>query len=37
MINPGAPMTVTAAIQGDTDCSADSRLDKVEARYVAIR
>ena len=36
LINPGTPLTVTAQLRGDTDCTADSRLDRVEVRIVQI-
>jgi hypothetical protein len=37
LIDPNAPVTVTAEIDGDTDCTADSRLDRLEIRFVSIR
>jgi hypothetical protein len=36
LINPGTPMTVTAQLLGDTDCTAQSTLDRVEVRIVQI-
>jgi hypothetical protein len=36
LINPGAPLTITAQLQGDTDCTANSRLDRVEVRIVQV-
>lgn len=37
LINPSAPLAITAKIDGDSDCTTDSRLDRVEIRYVSIR
>ena len=34
LINPGTPLTLTAQLRGDPDCTADSRLDRVEVRIV---
>jgi hypothetical protein len=34
LINPGMPMTVTATLRGDADCTPDSKLDRVEVRIV---
>jgi hypothetical protein len=34
LINPGTPLTVTAQLRGDPDCTAGSRLDRVEVRIV---
>jgi hypothetical protein len=36
LINPGTPLTVTAQLRGDPDCTASSRLDRVEVRIVQI-
>jgi hypothetical protein len=36
LIDPGTPLTVTAQLRGDPDCTADSRLDRVEIRIVQI-
>jgi hypothetical protein len=37
LINPGTPQTITAQIAGDEDCTADSRLDRLEIRILQIR
>jgi hypothetical protein len=37
LINPGVPLTVTAEIHGDADCTADSRLDRLQIRILQIR
>ena len=37
LIDPDTPMTVTAQINGDADCTADSRLDRLEVRILQIR
>ena len=34
LINPGAPLTVTARLFGDANCTASSRLDRIEVRIV---
>jgi hypothetical protein len=34
LISPGTPLTVTAQLRGDPDCTASSRLDRVEVRIV---
>jgi hypothetical protein len=36
LINPGTPLTVTAQLEGDADCTANSQLDRVELRIVQI-
>jgi hypothetical protein len=36
LISPGTPLTVTAQLRGDPDCTASSRLDRVEVRIVQI-
>jgi hypothetical protein len=36
LLSPGTPLTVTAQLQGDADCTADSRLDRIEVRIVQI-
>jgi hypothetical protein len=36
LINPGTPLTVTAELRGDPNCTATSRLDRVEIRIVQI-
>jgi hypothetical protein len=36
LISPGTPLTVTAQLRGDTDCTATSKLDRVEVRIVQI-
>lgn len=37
LLNPTAPLTITAQIAGDQDCTAGSRLDRLEIRIVQIR
>ena len=37
LINPGTPLTVTATLNGDPDCTAGSRLDRVEVRILQFR
>jgi len=37
LVNPNAPLTITAKVDGDSDCTADSRLDRLEIRFVSIR
>jgi hypothetical protein len=34
LISPGTPLTITAQLRGDPDCTANSRLDRVEVRIV---
>ena len=34
LISPGTPLTISAQLRGDPDCTADSRLDRVEVRIV---
>jgi hypothetical protein len=34
LISPGTPLTVTAELRGDPDCTATSKLDRVEVRIV---
>jgi len=36
LLNPGTPITVTAQIEGDADCTANSQLDRVEVRLIQI-
>ncbi len=36
LLSPGTPLTVTAQLQGDADCTANSQLDRVEVRIVQI-
>jgi hypothetical protein len=36
LISPGTPLTITAQLRGDTDCTATSKLDRVEVRIVQI-
>jgi hypothetical protein len=36
LINPGTPLTITAQLRGDPDCTASSKLDRVEIRIVQI-
>ncbi len=37
LINPGVPLTISAEIRGDADCTADSQLDRLEVRILRIR
>jgi hypothetical protein len=37
LINPGTPLNITAELRGDVDCTAGSRLDRLEVRIVQIR
>lgn len=37
LINPGTPLTITAALRGDSDCTAGSQLDSLQVRIVQIR
>jgi hypothetical protein len=37
LLNPGTPLTVTAQLRGDADCTAGSQLNKVEVRILQIR
>jgi hypothetical protein len=37
LINPGTPMTLTAELDGDTDCTANSQLDRVEVSVLQFR
>ena len=36
LITPGTPLTITAQLRGDVDCTGNSRLDRVEVRIVQI-
>jgi hypothetical protein len=36
LVNPGAPLTVTAQVFGNSNCTADSRLDRLEVRILQI-
>ncbi len=36
LLSPGTPLTVTAQLRGDNDCTASSELDRVEVRIVQI-
>jgi hypothetical protein len=36
LIDPGTPLTISAQLNGDPDCTAGSRLDRVEVRIVQI-
>ena len=36
LISPGTPLTVSAQLRGDPDCTASSKLDRVEVRIVQI-
>jgi hypothetical protein len=37
LLEPGEPITVTATIEGDVDCTADTTLDALEVRILQIR
>jgi hypothetical protein len=37
LLAPGTPLTITALLRGDSDCTAASRLDRLEIRTVQIR
>jgi hypothetical protein len=37
LLNPGTPLTVTAELEGDVDCTANSQLDRVEVRILQFR
>lgn len=37
LINPGVPLTVTATLNGDPDCTAGSQLDRLEVRILQFR
>jgi hypothetical protein len=37
LLDPGTPVTVTAALQGRAECTANSQLDRVEVRILQIR
>jgi hypothetical protein len=37
LLSPGTPVSFTAQVQGDTDCTAGSRLDKIEIKIVELR
>jgi hypothetical protein len=37
LVDPGEPLTITAQLRGDADCTADSQLDRLEVRIVQIR
>jgi hypothetical protein len=34
LISPGAPLTITATSEGDSDCTPDSKIDRVEVEIV---
>jgi hypothetical protein len=34
LISPGSPLTITATSEGDSHCTADSKIDRVEVRIV---
>jgi hypothetical protein len=36
LIDPGAPLNITAELFGDADCTAGSRLDRLEVRIIQI-
>ncbi len=37
LLDPDAPLTITAQLQGDVDCAASSQLDRLEVKIVRIR
>lgn len=37
LIDPGVPLTITAQLRGDIDCTAGSQLDRLEIKIVQIR
>ena len=37
LIDPGTPLTITAELLGDDDCTASSQLDRLEVKIVQIR
>lgn len=37
LIAPGTPLTITAELRGDVDCTAGSQLDRLEVRILQIR
>jgi hypothetical protein len=37
LVNPETPLTVTALLRGDVDCTAGSQLDKLQLRIVQIK
>lgn len=37
LLEPGQPLTVTAQLRGDPDCTASSQLDRLEVRILQIR
>ncbi len=37
LINPGVPLTISAQIRGDADCTPDSQLNRLVVRIVQIR
>jgi len=37
LLNPDVPLTITAELQGDADCTAASQLDRLEVRIVQIK
>jgi hypothetical protein len=37
LLTPGKPLTVTAQIRGDTDCTADSKLDRLQVRILQFK
>jgi hypothetical protein len=36
LLNPGTPITITAQLRGDVDCTAGSKLDRLEVRILQI-
>jgi hypothetical protein len=37
LVDPGEPLTITAQLRGDANCTATSQLDRLEVRIVQIR
>ncbi|MCB8971580.1 MAG: hypothetical protein M9964_08240 [Solirubrobacterales bacterium] len=37
LVDPGTPLTITAQVRGDTDCTPATQLDRLEVRIVQIR
>lgn len=37
LVDPGVPLTITAEVRGDDDCTATSQLDRLEVRILQIR
>jgi len=37
ILNPGVPLGLTAFLEGDADCTPDSRLDRLEVRIIQVK